>query len=95
MTQHTEQNQRITEAAWNVAQAMSTDQAARAVAPFLNGYQAAAVIETLRAHDMHDAAARFDAEHREAQHPGSGPTVAVRDLERTEDWTIGRITREV
>ena len=88
-----EKDQRISQAAWNVAQILSTEAAVRSLSPFLTGQQAQAFIDLLRAHEMYAAAARLDVEHAYATHPATGPTVAVRDFDAAEQWTVGRISR--
>ena len=86
-------DQRISQAAWNLAQILSTEETVRSLSPFLTGQQAQAFIDLLRAHGMYAAAAHLDVEHASATHPATGPTVAVRDFDAAEQWTVGRISR--
>ncbi|RBO83159.1 hypothetical protein DE149_1213 [Micrococcus sp. KT16] len=88
-----EKDQRISQAAWNLAQILSTQEAARNLSPFLTDQQAQACIDLLRAHGMNAAASLLGVEHTLASRPATGPTVAVRDLNAGGEWTIGRVSR--
>lgn len=86
-----EQRRRTDAAAWAVAQAMSTPHFETKVVPFMTGYEVAALMEVMRAFEMYEAAGALDSAHATSLHPDAGPEVAVRDLERSPAWAIGRI----
>lgn len=88
-----EKDQRISQAAWNLAQILSTQEAVRTLSPFLTDQQAQACIDLLRAHEMNAAAAHLGVEHTLASRPATAPTIAVRDLNAGREWTIGRVSR--
>ena len=88
------QTYKIVTAAHDVVLALGTGDTPRALAPFLNAQTAQALVELCHAVGEHPLAVLVEAEHQEANHSLVAPTVAIRDLDFSTDWTVGRVKRE-
>lgn len=89
-----EQTAKTAAAARAVVLALASADTARTLAPFLTAQTAQALVELCHATGEHALAALVEAEHQEANNSEAAPTIAIRDLDFTTDWTVGRVKRQ-
>ena len=88
-----DQTQKLADAARRLAATLHHDEEIQALAPFLTRAQEDALHDILEAAGDQYAAEFLDMEHANMNVPQEGVTFAFRDLNRTDQWTLGHTGR--